>query len=166
MGIIAAPMSYAAHGKQYVSVLAGYGASAAIWGDLMNVGWKFAGPRRLLTFALNGTAMLPPSPKRDMTIHPVDNPALKLNPADVAAGHAMFMACAACHGRNLVAAGGPAPDLRESQIALDPDAFWHVVHDGALMENGMPRYSIFTRLQVLQFYAYIRAGAREAAARN
>ncbi|HTZ69160.1 MAG TPA: PQQ-dependent dehydrogenase, methanol/ethanol family [Acetobacteraceae bacterium] len=166
MGIIAAPMSFAVHGKQYISILAGYGASAAIWGSLMNVGWKFASPRRLLTFALDGTAVLPPSPPRNMAIHPLDNPALKLNPADVAAGHAMFMACAPCHGRDLVAAGGPAPDLRESQIALDPDSFWHVVHDGALMQNGMPRYPSFTRQQVMQIYAYIRAGAREALAKG
>ena len=37
-----------------------------------------------------------------------------------------------------------------------------MVHDGALMENGMPRYEMFTRPQVMQIYAYIRACAREA----
>jgi quinohemoprotein ethanol dehydrogenase len=72
------------------------------------------------------------------------------------------MACAACHGRDLVAVGAPAPDLRESPIALNPDSLWQVVHDGALMEHGMPRYEMFTRPQVMQIYAYVRAGAREA----
>jgi quinohemoprotein ethanol dehydrogenase len=164
MGIIAAPMSYSAGGKQYVSVLVGYGGSAAIWGDPMNVGWKYRAPRRLLTFALDGKATLPPTPGPDKTIHPVDNPALKINPADVKAGHDLFLACAVCHGRNLVGTGGPAPDLRESQIALDPDSFWNVVHDGALLQNGMPQFQQLTRPQVMQLYAYIRDGARQAIA--
>ena len=73
----------------------------------------------------------------------------------------LFMACAVCHGRDLVSAGAPAPDLRESRLALDPEAFWTVVHDGALLERGMPRFETFTREQVMQIYAYIRAGARE-----
>ena len=60
MGIIAAPMTYSMGGKQYVSVLAGYGGSAAAIGEIMNVGWKYRGPRRLLTFALDGKAELPP----------------------------------------------------------------------------------------------------------
>ncbi len=61
MGIIASPMTYSVDGRQYVAVLAGYGGSAAILSDIMNVGWKYAGPRRLLTFALDGKAVLPPS---------------------------------------------------------------------------------------------------------
>lgn len=162
MGIIAAPMTYAVNGKQYVSILAGYGGSAAVWGEVMNAGWKYSGPRRLLTFALDGKAMLPPSPPRDMTVHAVDDPSLKLNPADVSAGSGIFLACAVCHGRNLVSAGGPGPDLRESQIALHPESFWNVVHDGALIQNGMPKFASLTREQVMQIYAYIRAGARDA----
>jgi outer membrane protein assembly factor BamB len=39
LGINAAPISYLAGGQQYISVLVGYVGSAAIWGDLMNVGW-------------------------------------------------------------------------------------------------------------------------------
>jgi quinohemoprotein ethanol dehydrogenase len=161
MGIMAAPMSFSANGKQYVSVLVGYGGSAAIWGEVMNVGWKFTGPRRLLTFALDGHAPLPPSPPRDMTVHAVDDPAIKLDPADIAAGQNLFLACAACHGRNLVSAGGPGPDLRESVVALQQDRLWSVLHDGVLMSRGMPRYDSFTRDQMRQLYAYIRAGARE-----
>jgi quinohemoprotein ethanol dehydrogenase len=164
MGIIAAPMSYSVGGRQYVSILAGYGASAAIWGELMDAGWKYSSPRRLLTFALDGKAVLPPSPARDVSVHPVDDPALKIDAADAAAGHEMIIACATCHGRNLVATGGPAPDLRESQIALDPDSFYSVVHDGALMQNGMPQFTGLTRPQIMQIWAYVRSRARETLA--
>ena len=165
LGIIAAPMSYAVGGKQYVSVLVGYGGSAAAWGSWMNVGWKFgAQPRRLLTFALGGRETLPPSPGPDMTVHALDNPSYKINPVQVAMGHALFIACAACHGRNLVSPGAPGPDLRESPVALHRASLWAVVHDGALIQHGMPRFATLTRAQVDDIYAYIRAGARAALA--
>jgi quinohemoprotein ethanol dehydrogenase len=163
LGIIAAPITYMAGGKQYISVLVGYGGSSAIWGSLMNAGWRYgAQPRRLLTFAVGGKAALPSSPPPDMTVHALDDPSLKLDPKEVAAGHAIFFPCALCHGRNLVSTGAPGPDLRESQIALDPDSLWTVVHDGALMERGMPQFPMFTRAQVMQIYAYIRDGARKS----
>ena len=167
LGIIAAPMSYAIRGRQYVSVLVGYGGSAAASSNLMHVGWKFGvQPRRLLTFALDGKAILPPSAPRDMSVKAVDDPSIQIKEANVEAGRHLYMSCMGCHGRALVGAGGPAPDLRESKLALDPDAIWSVVHDGALMQAGMPRYEMFTREQVMQIYAYIRAGAREAIAKN
>jgi quinohemoprotein ethanol dehydrogenase len=160
LGIMAAPMSYSAGGKQYVSVLVGYGGSAGA-GNLMNVGWKYTAPRRLLTFALDGRAALASTDQPDMTSHSVDNPTLKLNPADVEAGRQQAQACMLCHGRDLVELGGTAPDLRESQIALDPENIWNIVHDGLLIQNGMPRFEDLTHQQVLQIYAYIRSRARE-----
>ncbi|CAN7408647.1 PQQ-dependent dehydrogenase, methanol/ethanol family [Phenylobacterium sp. LjRoot219] len=161
-GVIAAPMSYAVDGRQYVAVLVGYGASAAIGSDVMNVGWKWGAPRRLLVFALDGRQQLPTTQPRDMTVRALDDPTLKIRPEDVAAGQQLFMRCATCHGRDLVGAGGPAPDLRESQIALDPEMFWTVVRDGALLQRGMPQFADLTPEQMVQLYAYIRAGAREA----
>jgi quinohemoprotein ethanol dehydrogenase len=165
LGIIAAPISYSIGSRQQISVLVGYGGQTAIASDLMHVGWKYgAQPRRLLTFALGGDAVLPPSAPPTMTVNAVDDSAIQLNQADVAAGHAIFLACAACHGRELVSTGGPAPDLRESRLALNPDSFWSVVHDGALIQRGMPDFKSFTREQVMQIYAYIRAGARQSIA--
>jgi quinohemoprotein ethanol dehydrogenase len=162
MGILGSPMSYAEDGKQYIAILVGYGGSAAIWGDLMNVGWKYSQTRRLLIFALDGEKVLPAATPPDMSVKAVDDPSIKLNPADVASGHDLFFACAVCHGRNLVAAGAPAPDLRESAIALNPEGFWAVLHGGALLSKGMPQFENLTRPEVAQLYAYIRAGAREA----
>jgi quinohemoprotein ethanol dehydrogenase len=77
-------------------------------------------------------------------------------------GRQTYMACAACHGRNLVGAGGPAPDLRESAIALNSEAFWSVVHDGALLAEGMPRFAAFDKTQIEGLRQYIRFGARGA----
>jgi quinohemoprotein ethanol dehydrogenase len=166
MGIIAAPMTYSVGGRQFVAVLAGYGGSAAVLSDIMNVGWKYTGPRRLLVFALDGKAVLPPSEAPTLMVKTQDNPAEVLDPQQIAMGKAMFMACAACHGRNLVGAGGPAPDLRESPIPLNPEAFWSVVHDGALIERGMPRFGMFEKVQIEALRQYVRAGARAGSAKQ
>jgi quinohemoprotein ethanol dehydrogenase len=115
-----------------------------------------------LTFAIDGNAMLPPSPAPDQTVHARDNPTVQIKASDVDIGHDLFRACAPCHGLNLVSGGAPAPDLRESALALDPQALYSVVHDGALIQQGMPRFEDLTREQILQVYAYIRAGARNA----
>ncbi|CAN7557731.1 PQQ-dependent dehydrogenase, methanol/ethanol family [Phenylobacterium sp. LjRoot219] len=162
LGIIAAPMSYSVNGKQYVSVLVGWGGTVAAMSKVMDVGWKYgAQPRRLLTFALDGKATLPPSPPRDMTVHALDDPKLVLKPADVAAGHGLSIMCAACHGAGFHSAGAPGPDLRESGATLDLATFTQVVREGR-MERGMPSFQTLTDAQIRQLHAYIRARAREA----
>jgi quinohemoprotein ethanol dehydrogenase len=166
MGIIASPMTYSVGGKQYIAVLAGYGGSAAAMSDVMNVGWKYSGPRRLLTFALDGKTALPASQSPTLKVNLQDNPTEVLDPRQIAAGNAMFLACGACHGRNAVGAGGPAPDLRESSIPLTAEAFWSVVHDGALIERGMPRFGLFAKPQVEALRQYIRSRARAELAKS
>jgi quinohemoprotein ethanol dehydrogenase len=162
LGIIAAPITYSLGGRQYVSVLVGYGATNIM--GVMNAGWKYgAQPRRLLTFALGGTAALPPTAPQDFTVHALDDPSLKLDPDEVRRGGALFMAnCAGCHGLNAVSAGPPGPDLRESPVALGFDGVWSAVHEGALVSRGMPPFPELDEAQVRQIHAFIRAKAREA----
>lgn len=162
LGIIAAPMTYSVGGRQYVSVLVGYGASNAI-GDFSNVGWKYGmHPRRLLTFALGSRAVLPPTPGPDSKVRPVDDSSVTIDQGDARAGAMKYrMNCIACHGDNAIAAG-VAPDLRESHVALRFDSFSAVVRDGALLERGMPRYDNLSPTDVRQIYSFIRTKAREA----
>jgi quinohemoprotein ethanol dehydrogenase len=87
-----------------------------------------------------------------------------LDPAQAAGGKAMFLACAACHGKQLVSAGAPGPDLRESAIALDKEAFRAVVMDGVLMDKGMPRIPYFDAAKVEMIRQYVRQGQRAAVA--
>jgi quinohemoprotein ethanol dehydrogenase len=163
LGIVGAPISYSVGGKQYVSILVGYGGTSAAYGKLMDVGWKYgAQTRRLLTFALGGTAKLAKMPGPDFTVHALDDPKVTLDPKDVAVGRAMFVQCAACHGVGTHATGTPAPDLKESGIALDLASFSQVLKTGALMEQGMPRFEYLTDDQIRQLYAYIRYRARES----
>jgi quinohemoprotein ethanol dehydrogenase len=162
LGIIAAPMSYSLGGKQYISLLVGYGGTAGVASQYTHMGWKFnAQPRRLLTFALDGKATLPPAPGPDMVVHAVDDPSIKIDPAQAAMGRGLYTTiCSACHGFGLQSVGAPGPDLRESQIALRMDSFLNVVHDGALMSEGMPRFNLPPMI-VQAMYAYIRASARD-----
>ncbi|HMK87793.1 MAG TPA: PQQ-binding-like beta-propeller repeat protein, partial [Steroidobacteraceae bacterium] len=166
LGIIGAPISYAVRGTQYVALLVGYGGATAIWSELMPGGWKYGlQPRRLLTFTLGGKAELPPTAPPDRSVNALDDPAIEIHASDVQAGQALFnRACSVCHGLNLRSPGSPGPDLRESKIALSEQGVWAVVHDGTLLERGMPQYASLGPDQVRQIYAYIRAGAREALA--
>jgi quinohemoprotein ethanol dehydrogenase len=163
LGIIGAPMSYNIDGRQYVSILVGYGGTAAAYGHFMDMGYKFGRqPRRLLTFAMGGDKTLPPKSPPDFTVHALDDPKLKLNEVDVAAGRALSVQCAACHGVGLQATGTPGPDLRESAIAFKLDSFTTLLKSGALLEQGMPRFQQLSDDQIRELYAYVRAKAREA----
>ncbi len=161
-GIIASPMSYTAGGKQYVAVLVGYGGQTAAWGEKMNVGWKWGQPRYLLSYALDGKAAPPPMPARSFAVTPLDDPKFKPVAAQVAMGGGMYIMCGACHGLGLISSGAPAPDLRTSYIALNPAAFYSVVHDGILIQQGMPRFDFLSHDQVNALYQYIRATSRAA----
>jgi quinohemoprotein ethanol dehydrogenase len=163
LGIVSAPISFKVGGKQYVSVLVGYGGTTAAYGKVMDLGYKYgAQPRRLLTFALDGKAKLPATAPRDMTVHALDDPTLKIDAADVAAGRGMYVQCAACHGVGLQSTGTPGPDLRESAIALRLDTFTQLVKSGR-MEQGMPSFAgMLDDTALRQLHAYIRSGARDA----
>jgi quinohemoprotein ethanol dehydrogenase len=163
LGIIARPISYAVQGRQYVSVLVGYG------GNIFSVkhtsaGWKYgAQMRRLLTFALDGKAVLPPSPPADPVVHPLDDPAYAIVEGDLVVGRELYSAnCGLCHGMDVVSGHLVAPDLRESTVALDPNALWTVLHEGALMQRGMPRFERLSRADADKIYNYVRTTAREA----
>jgi quinohemoprotein ethanol dehydrogenase len=96
-----------------------------------------------------------------MSVAALDDPAIKLDEADVKAGSELFVTCSLCHGRG-AASAGTAPDLRESAVMMQPDALRSVVHDGALRQNGMPPFADLSDTQLHQIAAYVRAKAREA----
>ncbi len=163
LGIIAPPVTYAVDGKQYVSILVGWGGASGFPSKYVNRGWKYgAQPRRLLTFALDAKAKLPETAPPDMKVYALDDPDLVLDERLVAQGAALYGNCIMCHGANTISSGAPAPDLRESGIAFDRASFASLLRSGAMQSGGMPQYDEFSEEQLDALWMYIRAGAREA----
>ena len=163
VGISAPPVTYAVDGKQYISLLVGWGGAGLISGTLAaQHGWKYGlHPRRLYTFALDGTGKVPPSPPPTMA-QPVDPKDFVIDEQLASYGQSVYaQSCFLCHGGGAVS-GGNAPDLRESPIALSPEAFKSVVVDGAKMGNGMPRFTHFTDKELDGLRHYFRLMARRA----
>jgi len=162
-GIVGQPITFTAGGKQYVSILTGYGAIGAVAGyAAARFNWQYRQQhRRLLTFTLGGTAKLP----EHETIAPIsviDDPTLQFDEDKVAKGSTEFgRRCLFCHGAGAVAGGG-APDLRASAIVQDLDSFKTVVRQGSLEVVGMPKYDELSDEQIELIRSYIRYRAREA----
>ena len=159
-GIMAPPVTYTLGGVQYVSVMAGWGGSAALF-NAPGEGPVKPGYGRILTFALSGTATLnapafghkePPTPAIEV----------KASAATIHEGGLLFNGeCAPCHGINAVA--GPMPDLRYATKGVH-DQFEAIVLGGARASTGMPSFKkIFTPTQVRAIQAYILSRAKESA---
>jgi quinohemoprotein ethanol dehydrogenase len=156
--ILAAPISYRVGGKQYITVIVGMGTSAAL--DVRTQGGLVfdarGQKRRVLTFALDGKATLPPAPP-PFRIKPIADADYRPDPALAKQGEAVFGSnCLGCHGYNAVS-GGAAPDLRVSPLAQNAEAFRGVVHDGALKDTGMPQFSELTDPDLAALRQYFRS---------
>ncbi len=157
--VIAPPISYRVGGRQYVSVQTGFSLAGSMSGKQLEpfrIDYRTQA-RRLLTFAIGGTKHLPP--KAPDTLVPVADPDFRPDAAAEQRGTMIFHGrCLQCHGINAIA-GGAAPDLRTSAIPQSAEAFKAVVHGGALLENGMPRFDWASDAQLDDLRQYIRAQA-------
>jgi quinohemoprotein ethanol dehydrogenase len=135
-GIIAAPSTFELDGKQYVSILAGWGGASALFGA--NASGQYKAPGRLWTFVLDGEQDFEP-------VHGIERPALTpveydASEAQVAEGADLYgQRCSMCHGGG-AASGGAITDLRYAT----PDTyarFQSIVREGAYLELGMPSFN-------------------------
>jgi alcohol dehydrogenase (cytochrome c)/quinohemoprotein ethanol dehydrogenase len=160
-GVIAAPISYAIGGEQYVAVLAGWGG---IWALAPGVLSDKSGPSRnisrLLVFKLNGTATLPPPAPLNKT--PLDPPASTAPDTVIAAGGERFgRFCSTCHGDAAVA-GSLVPDLRHSGVLNDAATWRQIIYEGALKDNGMVSFkAVMTPEEIETIRAYVIKRANE-----
>ncbi len=135
-GIIAAPMSYAIDGEQYVAILVGWGGLWDLFGGV--VADKSGTTRnlsRMLVFKLNAKGGLPPPPP--MADRVLDPPPFTGTPAQLVRAEPIYARyCGFCHGEAAMS-GGMVPDLRHSATLNDANAIKAIVIDGALKHNGM-----------------------------
>lgn len=159
--IIAAPISYRAHGRQYITVLVGMGTtpgtSAATLGGI-SIDYRTQA-RRVLTFIIGGTARLPVSTTGKISAQL--DPEYKPQPALAARGEAIYNGrCVVCHGFN-AQSGGTAPDLRASAALTAAEAFDAIVRGGALVENGMPRFHELKDNELSEVRQYLRSRSKD-----
>jgi len=163
--VLAPPISYTVNGRQYVTVLSGSGGSLVLIGDAFKdhpIGYREQA-RRVLTFAIGGRARLPRAVPYVM--RPVNDPDYSANPEAEQRGFAYYaQTCIMCHGRDVSALGGAAPDLRASPAILSADAFHAIAREGALKQQGMPPFRDLTDAQVEDIRQYVRMKAHEAGA--
>lgn len=156
-GVIAPPITYMIKGKQYVTVLSGFGTSGALFGGkVARFGWQYrTQPRRILTFALDGKAAPLPPPAPDHPT-PIEDKSFREDSVLAGKGTEIYgRRCLVCHGVDVKAAG-LAPDLRASPYLQDANAFNEIVRNGALVANGMPRYEELTDEEMAAVRQYIR----------
>src|SRR5580700_4816736 len=160
IGIMAPPMTYQVDGTQYVAVLAGWGGPEVLGNRATGKG-KVA-PGKLLSFALDGKATLPPY---ERVVQPVPMPTFQLaaSAAEIDKGRVLFATfCARCHGAEVVSSG-LVPDLRYLAAGTH-EKFEEIVRGGALREVGMPAFSEdLTSAQVRLIHAYVLDRARQSA---
>lgn len=161
MGIVAPPITYSLDGRQYVSVLVGWGAGYALASAFndKSVGDRLA-PRRLLTFALDGAAALP-KPVEEALQRVALSPAASWTPQQIAAGRqAYYVNCGFCHGEAAVG-NRVLPDLRYSGAIGSAETFRQVVIDGVLKDRGMASFARYLSAQDAEnVRGYISSEAR------
>jgi quinohemoprotein ethanol dehydrogenase len=133
VGIMAPPMTYELDGKQYLSVLVGWGGSSGLIGP--NTSGEYKPEGRLWTFVVGGDKNIVPVQGQtlpELTAIPFDNtPALLAQGEDLYGKHCML-----CHGAGAVS-GGALADLRYASSATY-DIFHGIVREGAYRGLGMP----------------------------
>lgn len=156
--VLAAPITYSAGGRQYVTVITGMGTTAGMDASALPLRVDYrTQPRRVLTFALGGKGALPRTEPAHVTA--VADPDYRADPAAEMRGAMVFGQCMTCHGMGADAGGGMAPDLRASSVILSAEALSSVLHDGALVANGMPRFAEFTPQQREDLRQFLRSRA-------
>jgi quinohemoprotein ethanol dehydrogenase len=139
-GLIAPPITYEIDGKQYVSIMAGWGGGFSLAFGPLAAQLNVRNISRILTYSLEGTEVLPAIPDLPALSEPLSLPE-GISKERIQAGKDLYHDnCMVCHGAGAVG-GGTLPDLRISSPAIH-DAWRNIVIEGALRAGGMPAFKI------------------------
>lgn len=137
-GVVAAPVTFAVNGKQYVSIATGWGGILPLnLGEPLKSGIP-PSVNRVVTFALDGAVDLPEVKITALTLAPPPNTGSQ---EDIAQGRVTYHEyCWMCHGDSGVNNGG-VPNLRYSRAIGSKTAFSLFTLGGIAEERGMPNFS-------------------------
>jgi quinohemoprotein ethanol dehydrogenase len=135
--IMAAPMTYAVNGEQYVAVQVGYGGTPITVGPIppSSAALKYQNTNRIIAFKLGGGAVPTPPPRIEPAFP--KPPEQKATQVQIDAGEVTFIEqCTRCHQL------GPSstPDLRKLNDGLHV-SFKDILMRGALAPAGMERFN-------------------------
>jgi mono/diheme cytochrome c family protein len=134
---LAAPISYAVGGKQYVALVVGTGFST-IQTSPVPYPAQMPNTNRVLVFALDGHDKMPDDVFPQITLPPPPTPVGTSE--SVAQGQRAFTRyCYYCHGPNALG-DRVHPDLRFSDVLANKDDWQAIVRDGARAELGMAAF--------------------------
>jgi quinohemoprotein ethanol dehydrogenase len=138
-GVMAAPSTWSLDGKQYVSVLVGWGGASGLFAA--NPTGQYKAPGRLFTFVIDGKAKL--EPVRGIERNALTRVAHESTPEQVERGSTLFARrCSMCHGV-AAASGGTISDLRYA-LPATYDNMDQIVRQGAYQQLGMPKFDFLT----------------------
>lgn len=159
-GVLAAPMSYAIDGEQYIAIVVGWGAiSGNFVSTVLNADGNMRNISRILAFKIGGTAQLPAPPERPAPPPPPED--FGSQEQIVAGGGDYVRYCADCHGLD-AKSGGVLPDLRHSAMTRTTESFASVVLEGIYLDKGMASFApVLTAEEAESIRAYIAYQANQ-----
>ncbi|MEJ8567015.1 PQQ-dependent dehydrogenase, methanol/ethanol family [Elongatibacter sediminis] len=156
VGIIAAPITYAINGTQYIAVLAGYGGATHFMLSPSAAAHEYQNDGRILVFRLGGEAVPLPPKRAAKTVEAAVNPPT-MTP-DIQRGQEIYLRnCGFCHGMS--GTTPLLPDLSRVRV-MGYDAFRLIVMEGVLATRGMASFSdVLSEEDLENLYQAIAAGA-------
>jgi quinohemoprotein ethanol dehydrogenase len=155
-GIMAAPSTWQLDGRQYVSVLVGWGGASGLY--VPNPTQQYKAPGRLFTFVLDGK--VPLTPVRGIQKNPLTPISFTATPEEVERGATLFgRRCSMCHGVAAVS-GGAIADLRYS-LPVTYDSLDAIVRGGAYEQLGMPKFYFLKEADVIALKGYLLSRRKE-----
>jgi quinohemoprotein ethanol dehydrogenase len=156
--IIAAPMTYAIDGVQYIAVMAGWGGGGWFAPHDTSAVARYGNDGRIIAFRLGGGEV--PKPALISQADPIPEPPEQFGtPQQIQQGQQLFGRCALCHANSDI---GLTPDLRR----MSPEThaqFNAIVLYGARRYRGMPQWDdVLNEEQSDAIHAYLIDLARRA----
>src|ERR1700676_2680565 len=150
--LMAAPMTYAINGEQFVAIQAGYGGAAITLGPIppSSAALQYQNTTRIIAFKIGGGAVPTPAPRVE---EPFEKPPTETaTKAQIDAGELKFVEeCSRCH----VFGPSSTPDLRRLNAGLHA-TFKEIVLKGVLAPAGMERFDdLLSERDAENIHAYL-----------